>query len=43
MATKKNATCVICGKHYSIMEGFYLRSLGADLVEQMLNHPLLFV
>ncbi|HIX01799.1 MAG TPA: DUF1003 domain-containing protein [Candidatus Ligilactobacillus excrementigallinarum] len=35
MATKKNATCVICGKHYSIMEGFYLRSLGADLVEQI--------
>ena len=35
MATKKNATCIICGKHYSILEGFYLHNLGSDLVEQI--------
>lgn len=35
MAIKKTATCIICGKHYSIMEGFYLRNLGCDLVDQI--------
>ena len=38
MAAKKTATCVICGKHYSVMEGFYLRNLGGDLVEQIKEH-----
>lgn len=35
MTIKKTASCIICGKHYSVMEGFYIRNLGRDLIEQI--------
>ncbi|MBO8441291.1 MAG: DUF1003 domain-containing protein [Firmicutes bacterium] len=35
MATQKNATCVICGKSYSTIEGFFIRNLGSDLIDEI--------
>ena len=37
MATQKNATCVICGKSYSTIEGFFIRNLGSDLIDEILK------
>ena len=33
MANKNRATCIMCGKSYTALEGFFIKSLGRDLVE----------
>lgn len=37
MAIQKNQICIICGKHFTIMEGLFLRDLSGQLREQILK------